>query len=53
MNSCGSLKNRCCKLKEKSVYQYNEAGKRIGKLIYDENGKLLKKKVYEYQYYAE
>ncbi len=41
------------KLKEKSVYQYNEAGKRIGKLIYDENGKLLKKKVYEYQYYAE
>lgn len=41
------------KLKEKSVHQYNEVGKRIGKLIYDEKGKLLKKKVYEYQYYTE
>lgn len=41
------------KLKEKAVNVYNEAGRRTERLYYDATGKLLKKKVYEYTYYAE
>ena len=41
------------KLKEKAVYEYNDAGKRTAKLYYDATGKYLKKKVYEYTYYAD
>ena len=41
------------KLKEKAVYEYNDAGKRTAKLYYDATGKYLKKKLYEYTYYAD
>lgn len=41
------------KLKEKAVNEYNEAGKRVAKVYYDAAGKVVKKKVYEYTFYAE